>query len=339
MVHAYATNLGSLTLAVNSQRLLLEEPISNSIISLHPAITFAPETRPRPMDEVDGFSTSPDCLEVTWKSVDGIQATTSLHLLGKQRLKLTVRFTNTSGAPVPTEALHPLYVSHEGPAACALGMHELRTLGSSKTGHFPQLLRVQGKAILSDFFGVWFAPTGNPSLFLGTLESPDIPVQFVTSGARGKIVSMDISVSNNLEINAGESIEFAFLMALGNLDAAAEIRSWAEGAGKNFAPDGLTAIDLLGAETTLNELKDDKEEKEEDEKKEETKEEDKKENEEEIKEEDQETEEEIKEEDQQENKEEEEEQKVEDEEKEDGEDSSAPDATPPLSENETDSQI
>lgn len=249
MVHAYATNLGSLTLAVNHERLLLEEPISNSILSLHPAVTLAEGARPRVFTEVDGFATFTDRLEVTWKAIDGVEAATSLHLISKQHMKVTVRFSVATGASVALTAVHPVYVPAEGPGACALGMHELRTLGAGRAGLPPRLLRMQGDAIYSDNLGAWFAPTGNPSLLVALLGAAS-PVQFVTSGARGKIVSVNALAAAPVP---GETAEYTFLLAVGNLDAVDELRAWAESEGAELAPDGLLDIALSGEVTPLEE--------------------------------------------------------------------------------------
>jgi hypothetical protein len=230
MVDAYATTLATLTLAVHREHFLLEDSASNSVLSLHPAIHFSGKADPDLCTELEGFSTSSDKMEVTWKPIQGIQMTSSLKVVKPLHLQLTLRALNIGNAPVDVAALLPLCVRMEQPGACALGMHELRTLGAIKVGRPLRLRKVQGKSIVSLNFGAWFAQLGNPCLFLGALADASPVPEIRTEGARGKILSLGVRCPVASEqIAPGESVEVSsFLLIIGNVDVRDAIETWQE---------------------------------------------------------------------------------------------------------------
>ncbi|MBN1868055.1 hypothetical protein JW916_12280 [Candidatus Sumerlaeota bacterium] len=195
MVDAYVTTLASLTLAVGPDRLLVEDAESNGILSLHPAYTPSGAATPRRFERVQGFAAQADRLTVTWEPVSGLGAETTLTAIGKRCLRLDCRFTpvENKGAAPSVGTLHPVYFPNEGPGACALGSHPLRSLILPSVNCPARLVRVHGERLRSAIFGAWFADSGTPSLLLAE-QAPGEPPRAVFSveGARGRIASLRI---------------------------------------------------------------------------------------------------------------------------------------------------
>ena len=233
MVDAYATSLGSLTLAVSSERFLLEEPRSGCVLSLHPALTPPNAAKPAPFLGVEGFSTADDRMEVKWRAVDEIQATTTLRLLGPLHLRLELAITNGSGAWKELHGVHPLYFPPEGPGACSLAAPELRTLASPGPDQPIHLMQLHGKRLCSELFGAWFAERGRPSILLGSLELSNPPTRIEVGGARGRIASLRVdSPAPAPRLRPGQTMTPPpLLLALGDLDIREELQTWARSLG------------------------------------------------------------------------------------------------------------
>ncbi|NQU42556.1 hypothetical protein HQ520_04675 [bacterium] len=229
MVDAYATTLGKLTLAINQERFLLEDPDSNSILSLQPAFMPAGATRPSRPEGVAGFATLDRAISVTWQPVSGIQAETSLVLEDAGRLRLETRFTNVSSQGILLASLFPLRIPVEGPGACALGLHDLRTLASRRPGRAPRLVGVQGDALWNSLFGACFARSGSPMLLLGPLsEGPSC--RFRVEGARGKVAGLDVECdAGDKALAPGDVVSAPPLrLVIGNFEIREELQDWAE---------------------------------------------------------------------------------------------------------------
>lgn len=235
MVGPYVTTLGAYSLAVNAERLLLEDPASHSILSLHPAVTVASGRKPSPCLAVEAFATGTDRMEVTWRPVEGIEAVTLLRLTearggaaGPARLELRLRFRNTGSARVTPACLHPLYFPPEGPGALALGREDLRTLASRKAGGPPRLLRLDGADLVSWHFGAWFHEAGSPMLLLAATDGADASLVFRAEGARGKMLALRVDWDAPASLEPGATLETpAIELVMGRADIHEELRTWA----------------------------------------------------------------------------------------------------------------
>jgi hypothetical protein len=235
MVGPYVTTLGGYSLAVNAERLLLEDPASHSILSVHPALTTSPGRKPSPCLVVEGFSTGGDRMEVTWRPVDGIEAVTLLRLTGPSsdaagpaRLELSLRIRNTNAARVSLECLHPLYFAAEGPGALALGREDLRTLASRRADGAPRLLRLDGADLVSRHFGAWFAAPGSPMLLLAATGGAAASLVFRAEGARGKMLALRVDWDAPAALEPGATLETpAIELVMGRADIREELRAWA----------------------------------------------------------------------------------------------------------------
>ncbi len=238
MLEPYSTTLVGLTLAIDAGHLILDEPSTNSILSLHPAITLSGEKKPRLCTAVEGFSVSSHQVSIIWKPVAGMELTTRLNLLenpdGREeaeeknpRFVLQVQARVCGATPVEIAALHPLCIPEEETGACALGLEDLRTLGSYHPKNPPRLLRLRGGAIHSRLLAAWFSPSGNP-LFLLAAQSATQPwPTFDCTGARGKMVGMRVSYATGQRLEPGETVETSpLLFVLGNHDVQEEIETW-----------------------------------------------------------------------------------------------------------------
>ncbi|HUT23372.1 MAG TPA: hypothetical protein VM492_03405 [Sumerlaeia bacterium] len=233
MVDAYATSLGSLTLAVDSERFLLEDPRSGCVLSLHPALTLSNAAQPAPCLAVEGFSTADDRMEVKWRAVDEIQATTTLRLLGPLHLRLELTIANGGGAGKELCGVHPLHFPREGPGACTLARPELRTLASPDPDGPVRLMRLHGERLCSELFGAWFTEEGRPSILLGSLELSNPPTRIEVSGARGRMASLRVdSPVLAPRLDPGQTMTAPpLLLALGDLNIREELQTWARSLG------------------------------------------------------------------------------------------------------------
>jgi hypothetical protein len=238
MLEPYSTTLVGLTLAIDSGHLILDEPATNSILSLHPAVTLAGEKKPRLCTALEGFAVSSQQVAVTWKPVADLELTTCLNLIeepeeteGREsknpRFVLQVRARACGATPVEIATLHPLCIPEEEPGACALGLEDLRTLGAYHPQNPPRLLRLRGNAIHSRLLAAWFSPVGYP-LFLLAARSATLPwPTFECSGARGKMVGMRVNCPTGYRLQPGETVETPpLLFVLGNHDVQEEIATW-----------------------------------------------------------------------------------------------------------------
>lgn len=238
MLEPYSTTLVGLTLAIDAGHLILDESTTNSILSLHPAVTLAGEKKPRPCVAVEGFSVSSHQVAVTWKPVAGLELTTHLNLLAPSseteeanqthpRFVLQVQARACGAAPVAIASLHPLYIPEEEAGACALGLEDLRTLGAYHPQNPPRLLRLRGGAIHSRLLAAWFSAAGNP-MFLLAARSATLPwPTFECTGARGKMVGMRVNCPTEQRLQPGETLETPpLLFVLGNHDIQEEIEAW-----------------------------------------------------------------------------------------------------------------
>ena len=228
MVEAHVTTLGSLTLAIDQGRFLLEDPLSDSIVSLYPAVAFSDNPRPQSFEEVEGFSAGDDMMRVVWAPKRDIQVATTLVLIEALHLELKVKVTNVGDLPVGLSAVHPIHLPADGPGACALGVHELRTFASPRAGRPPRLMPVHGKGISTEWGGIYFASGGNPALVIGALASAEVIPRIVVDGVRGRILSLSIHCPlGEFRLEPGESLETVpFLLALGRLDVRQELHRW-----------------------------------------------------------------------------------------------------------------
>ncbi|HNY27085.1 MAG TPA: hypothetical protein PLA90_05475 [Candidatus Sumerlaeota bacterium] len=238
MLEPYSTTLVGLTLAVDAGHLILDESTTNSILSLHPAVTLKGEKKPRLCTAVEGFSVSSHQVAVTWKPVAGLELTTHLNLLPSStgteeadpenpRFLLQVRARACDASPIEIATLHPLCIPEEEPGACALGLEDLRTLGAYHPKNPPRLLRLRGGAIHSRLLAAWFSAVGTP-LFLLAARSATLPwPTFECSGARGKMVGMRVNCTVGERLQPGETLETPpLLFVLGNHQVQEEIEAW-----------------------------------------------------------------------------------------------------------------
>ncbi|HBF34350.1 TPA: hypothetical protein DDW35_07275 [Candidatus Sumerlaeota bacterium] len=228
MVDAYATTLGKFTLALNDERFILEDPASNSVLTLHPALRFPNTSKPQYLTRINGFLTAEDRMEVIWQKSGDLEAITTLRLLEGGRLRLEFRVTNQGDTPIALTSAYPLYIPAEGPGTCALGMHELRTLGYLRNPAAPRLRRVHGSDILSQDYGAWFTESGRPCFLLGALDAGFTPTLFTTEGGRGKILELSVECPRETQpLAPGETWNApAFLLALGQHDITTELKNW-----------------------------------------------------------------------------------------------------------------
>jgi hypothetical protein len=238
MLEPYSTTLVGLTLAIDAGHLILDESSTNSILSLHPAVTLGGEKKPRLCTAVEGFSVSSHQVSITWKPVAGLELTTCLNLLedpsGVQdvepknpRFLLQVRARSCSATPVEIATLHPLCIPEEEPGACALGLEDLRTLGAYHPQNPPRLLRLRGGAIHSRLLAAWFSTIGNPVFLLAARSATPPWPTFECSGARGKMVGMRVNCALEQRLQTGETLETPpLLFVLGNHDVLEEIEIW-----------------------------------------------------------------------------------------------------------------
>lgn len=273
MVDPYATTLGGLTVAVDGEHFLLEDPVSNSVLSLRPAVTFDGDAQPSACGCIKGFLTADDRIEVTWETLEGIVATSVLEAEPEDaepdeesglpaRLRLRLRVENQSGEPIGAEALHPLFFPAEGPGACALGLEDLRTLASQRADMPPSLMRLHGEGLSSTVFGAWFAPAGSPMLLLAALEGNEPAPRFLFTGARGKMLSLSAAWPvQDSELAPGARVETAsLLLVVGNRNIQEELEGWAGRLGAAGTPVQAPEFDPSGEVTELE--PDDREEAE-----------------------------------------------------------------------------
>jgi hypothetical protein len=236
MLEPYSTTLVGLTLAIDAGHLILDESTTNSILSLHPAVTLAGEKKPRPCAAVEGFSVSSQQVAVTWKPVAGLELTTHLNLLAPSagpeeaenpRFILQIQARACGATAVEIASLHPLYIPEEEAGACALGLEDLRTLGAYHPQNPSRLLRLRGGAIHSRLLAAWFSAVGNP-MFLLAARSAALPwPTFECTGARGKMVGMRVNCATGQRLQPGETLETPpLLFVLGNHDIQKEIELW-----------------------------------------------------------------------------------------------------------------
>lgn len=227
MVDAYATTLGGITIAIDEEHLLFEEPLSNSVLTLQPAFRQANQNKITALRKIEGFATGPEALRISWKAQQGISMETSLHLLSPHHFQLRTLVECQPDAPKLAEIL-PIYISEEGPGACALGMHELRLLGSTKPGRPLQYARAHGPGIYADGLAAFFAPGGSPSLLIAGLKPETGRPLFQINAARGKILSLEMH--SPMGPYPAESNRIAFssvcLVVLGNIPIDESIRFW-----------------------------------------------------------------------------------------------------------------
>jgi hypothetical protein len=249
MVDAYATSLGSLTLAVDAGHFILEDSVSNSVLSLHPAIRFEGAAKPQVLSHVEGFSTSSGCMSVTWKTEEGLEAVSTLSLEDTPRFRLEFRVTNSGKRPLTVDCLCPVFVPPEGPGACALGMHDLRTVVLPQGGGAPRLHRVHGGMISNSPFGAWFSDSGQPMLLLAALPGPSPKPLFLVEGARGKILHLSVECpAGGISLAPGESISAVPLrLVIGNYPVKDVLLEWAAGWQDSTVASCLKDFDPTGA--------------------------------------------------------------------------------------------
>lgn len=239
MVAPYAATLGGLTVAIDTDRFLVEDAPSNSVLSLHPAVTFSNETKPISCGNLTGFAAHDDRVKISWEKINGLMLTTTLKVVNDPEYPQSCRYTlqltvnNPSDDAVTIDKVHPICFQPQGPGACALGLEELRTLGALRSGEKNQLMRLQGDAIYSTHYGAWFSPMGSPVLLLATLDAQAPAVQFLFGGARGKMLSLRADVScDHRELAPGESVELpAMLLVFGDFEINEELNLWIERVG------------------------------------------------------------------------------------------------------------
>jgi hypothetical protein len=230
MVDAYATTIGGVAVAVDAQRVLVEDAASHTILSLQPGVRLPGRINSARFTEVAGFSTGSDRFEIDWAEIDGWTATSRIDVLAPGALRLSVQIRNASSSTLELEALCPICVPEEGPGACAVGVHDLRGLYPTRPGGDPQVVRMHGESLGNDRFGAWFAQSGAPSLLIAALRDTDSgePVRLESAGVRGKILGIRFdSPVGNSRLQSGETTEsVALLLSFGASDIREKIDAW-----------------------------------------------------------------------------------------------------------------
>lgn len=231
MIDAYAAKHGSVTLAVDAQRFLLEDSQANIVLSLHPALSPDIDRRPTPCNKVAGFSVAENAMRVDWEPVGGFQVSSQLCSIGPCRYELTLHVTNQAQTPNRFALAHPVYFAPDGPGACGLGFESLRTLGATQDDRSLRMRRLHGPQVVNPAFGLWFAESGRPMLLAASLRpDPEAMPHVTSSGARGKMLTLRLDdPAPDAALQPGASCQAGrWLLAFGDLDCLEELRKWAE---------------------------------------------------------------------------------------------------------------
>jgi hypothetical protein len=234
MVDPYATKIGGLTAVINSERFVVEDSESNSILSLHPGFTPVGRTQPVKFVRVAGFNAHEGRLEVEWEAEEGLAARTTVEGLdgeGGQWLSLRVVFTPEAESNIEISDLHPLYIPAQGPGALALGHRDLQTLALSDVDGAWHMIRLDGPDLQADRLGVFFARGGEPALVMGVERG-----RFAVEGARGKLLSLKIcDCGDGVAEAASVCIGMGLSSAADGVGALAKQIGWGES--EDFPPE------------------------------------------------------------------------------------------------------
>ena len=229
----------TITIAANGQRVLLEETISGTILSLHPAFLKPGTAKPISFTEVENVASSPETgICITWKAINGLQAKSAIRSLKPLHSSLEVSFSNLGSTDIAAATLFPIHFPAEGPGACAVGITELRTLVTGRSGK-SRLAKLRDEDQVSERFGAWFTPSGLPMVFVGALgieansPSRELLPKVSFHGARGKILSLGVECPcEGAVIHAGQTVELpVFAIVVGNVGIVETIAWWKELAG------------------------------------------------------------------------------------------------------------